>query len=68
MNEDDRKFLGLTPRELAAIELRFYQNMTQAQAGKELGITASRVRQLETKAIRKMRRALTVLKVFEDRI
>ena len=68
MEEDLKKVLGLTPKELKAIELRFYENMTQAQAGKEMGITSSRMRQLETKAIRKMRRALTVLNVLEDRI
>lgn len=45
----------LTEREQGVIALRFQRKMTLEQSGKEYGITRERVRQIEAKAIRKLR-------------
>lgn len=44
----------LTEREFVVLQLRFDQRVTLEQAGMELGVTRERVRQLETKALRKL--------------
>lgn len=45
----------LTEREEKVLRLRFKDKMTLEQAGKECGVTRERVRQIEAKAIRKLR-------------
>ena len=46
---------GLTEREQAVIEMRFKQCMTYEQTGREFNVTRERIRQIEAKAIRKLR-------------
>ena len=46
---------GLTEREQAIIEMRFKRGLTYEQAGREFNITRERIRQIETKALRKLR-------------
>ena len=45
----------LTEREQEALRLRFEEDMTLEQAGKELNVTRERMRQIEAKALRKLR-------------
>ena len=45
----------LTDREQGVIMMRFQQKKTLEQCGKECGITRERIRQIEAKAIRKLR-------------
>lgn len=45
----------LSEREQSVIALRFQRKMTLEQCGKEYGITRERIRQIEAKAIRKLR-------------
>ena len=45
----------LTDRELTVLELRNGRNMTLEDVGKEFGVTRERIRQVEQKAIRKLR-------------
>ncbi|MBI3584004.1 MAG: sigma-70 family RNA polymerase sigma factor [Nitrospinae bacterium] len=45
----------LTERERRIIELRFYQDMTYEETGLSIGLTKERVRQIELKALRKLR-------------
>lgn len=45
----------LTDRELTVLELRNGRNMTLEDVGKEFGVTGERIRQVEQKAIRKLR-------------
>lgn len=46
---------SLTDREKNVIERRFRDGWTLEQTGKELGVTQERIRQIEAKAIRKLR-------------
>lgn len=46
---------GLTGREQAVIEMRFKQCMTYEQVGREFNVTRERIRQIEAKALRKLR-------------
>ncbi len=46
---------GLTEREQTVIEMRFKRQMTYEQAGREFNVTRERIRQIEAKAIRKLR-------------
>ena len=46
---------GLTEREQAIIEMRFKRGFTYEQAGREFNVTRERIRQIETKALRKLR-------------
>ena len=46
---------GLTEREQAVIEMRFKRCMTYEQTGREFNVTRERIRQIETKALRKLR-------------
>lgn len=45
----------LTEREQSVLMRRFQQKMTLEQCGKEYGITRERIRQIEAKALRKLR-------------
>ena len=45
----------LTPREKKVIKMRFYNEMTYEEVGKEFDVTRERIRQIESKALRKMR-------------
>jgi RNA polymerase sigma factor (sigma-70 family) len=45
----------LTPRERRAIEMIFYEGKTLQQSGDELSVTRERVRQIEHRAIRRLR-------------
>lgn len=45
----------LTEREQKVLNMRFFKNMTLEEAGKEIGVTRNRIRQIEIKAIRKLR-------------
>lgn len=46
---------SLTERELAVIYLRFWEKLTLEESGKRLNISRERIRQLESKALRKLR-------------
>jgi len=45
----------LTPKEEEIIDMRFRQEKTLQEVGKELGVTKERIRQLENRALRKLR-------------
>lgn len=45
----------LTPREEDIIDMRFRQEKTLQEVGKECGVTRERIRQLENRALRKLR-------------
>lgn len=45
----------LTEKERRIIELRFYQDMTYEETGLNIGLTKERVRQIELRALRKLR-------------
>ena len=45
----------LTSREAKVLRLRFYEDMTLAAIGEQLGVQQERVRQIEAKALRKLR-------------
>lgn len=46
----------LTPREEMVIRKRFYDEMTLCEIGKEFAVSSGRIREIESKAIRKIRR------------
>jgi len=46
---------GLTPRELNVIRCRFVDEMTLHEVAKQEGVSSERLRQIEAKALRKMR-------------
>jgi len=46
---------ALTPRELKVIQHRFVEGLTLEEAGKEMGVCGARLRQIELKALRKMK-------------
>ncbi len=48
----------LSPGERQVIELRFYEGKTQEEIAKELGVLSERIRQIESKALRALRRLL----------
>jgi transcriptional regulator with XRE-family HTH domain len=45
----------ISPKERGVIERRFFDGLALDEVGKEMGVTRERVRQIEGKAIRKMR-------------
>ena len=45
----------LTNREEEVIRLRFFEGKTLQQIGRKLGVTRERIRQIETKAVNKLR-------------
>jgi RNA polymerase sigma factor (sigma-70 family) len=46
----------LTPRELKVIQHRFVEGLSLEEAGKEMGVSGARLRQIEIKALRKMKK------------
>ena len=49
----------LTEREKRVIYLRFYQNQSLQQVGKEFGVTRERIRQIQERALEKLRKGST---------
>ena len=47
----------LTERECEVLMLRLSDNLSRKEIGQRLGITSERVRQIETRALRKLQRA-----------
>ena len=65
------KILGiLTPRESEIIQRRYgigrEEKMTLEDIGEEFGVTRERIRQLESRAMKKLRRKLSSIKTLED--
>jgi transcriptional regulator with XRE-family HTH domain len=54
----------LTPREQRVLRMRFYEDMTLEATREALGVSRERVRQIEAKAIRKLRHPDRVSKYF----
>lgn len=46
---------GLTKREMLVIRMRFWSDLTLEECAERLGVTSARARQLEIKALRKLR-------------
>lgn len=55
----------LTSREAKVLRLRFYEDMTLAAIGEQLGVQQERVRQIEAKALRKLRHPRLAEKLSE---
>lgn len=55
----DEVFSSLTPREARVLKMRFglgdYPSMSLEEVGREFGVTRERIRQIEAKALRKLR-------------
>lgn len=59
LNENVRKLLDdLSEKERALVEMRFFQDKTMEQAGEALGVGKERARQIEGRALRKIRWAI----------
>jgi RNA polymerase sigma factor (sigma-70 family) len=54
----DQLVAGLTEREQEVVELVYRQDMTLAEAARELGLSASRVRDIHEQALARLRRQL----------
>lgn len=59
--EFDSVFRELTYREQTVIEMRYRDSLTLDEAGKKIGVTRERIRQIEFKALRKIYRDLNRL-------
>lgn len=63
---------NLTPREQRVLQLRFGldggRSHTLEEVGREFGVTRERIRQIEAKALRKLRHPSQKLKVTENGI
>ena len=56
LKENINKVLkSITPREEAVIKMRFLEEMTHEEVGETFGVSRERIRQIEAKAIRKLR-------------
>lgn len=55
----------LKPREKEVLLARFIQSRTYGEMAKGMGITSARVRQIEHKALRKMRQPVRIVKIIE---
>lgn len=55
----------LTSREAKVLRLRFYEDMTLAAIGEQFGVQKERVRQIEAKALRKLRHPRLAEKLSE---
>ena len=64
----DYMMMKLTQRESDVIHYRYEEGMTLAAIGEILGVTDDRVRQIEAKALRKLRYSAGWLKVDKDHI
>jgi len=65
-----RALESLTPQEQKVIDLRFYSGLTLLETGAVMDVSPERVRQLEAKALRKMRhpkRAEGLIDCLDDR-
>lgn len=51
----DKALLTLTPREERIIRLRFFENRTLEYIGERFAVTRDRIRQIEAKALRKLK-------------
>lgn len=56
----------LTPKEKYVLERRYYNNLTLEAVGNEINVTRERVRQIEAKAIMKMRRSYKSRRKLKD--
>jgi hypothetical protein len=52
----EKELEEIPEREAAVIRKRYFEGMTLKEAGKHIGVTPERVRQLEARALRKLRR------------
>ena len=70
MNQSVRKPFTLNKREAMVIAMRFglagNTDHTLEEVGKQLGVTRERVRQIEAKALRKLRRNDILLSFWRD--
>jgi len=55
----------LTERERQVLKLRFFDHKSLSQSGIDMGVTRERVRQLEAKALRKLRSPKSIKKLGE---
>jgi len=65
-NSVDNDFLKqqinrLTPREQKVIKARFYDDKTLQDVGSELGVSGTRIREIEAKALRRLRHVMKYL-------
>lgn len=56
---------SLTERELAVIYLRFWEKLTLKESGKRINLSQERVRQIESKALRKLRHPTRVKELMK---
>lgn len=58
----EKLFLKLSEREKEVIEMRYWQDLTCKEVGKKLGVSQTRVKQIEARSLRKMRWAMPDIK------
>lgn len=50
----------LTPREMKVLEFRIIKKMTLKETGKEFEVTGDRIRQIEAKALERIRKSFII--------